>query len=255
MATVMDFFTYLDQRAPFALQMDFDNAGFLVGRGDGEVTRVLVALDITRAVVDEAADLGAQLIVSHHPVIFHPVRSLTDGDSTGRTLMALVKQDIAAICLHTNLDLAAGGVNDALAAAVGLTDTAPLTGEGLGRVGRLEAPWAPADYAARVKRALGAAGLRWTQGRGMVRSVAVGGGACGDLLAAAHGACCDAFVTSDVKYDVFLEADALGVTLIDAGHFPTENVVCPVLADWLREGFPQVEVLYTQRHREVIAYL
>ena len=92
MATVKEIYDFLDQKAPFSLQMDFDNAGFLVGHGEGAVTRIVVALDITEAVAEEAARVGAQLIVSHHPVIFHPVRRLTDDDLTGRLLLSLTER-------------------------------------------------------------------------------------------------------------------------------------------------------------------
>ena len=113
MATVREIYQLLNTLAPFSIQMEFDNAGFLVGRGDQAVDRILVSLDITEPVVSEAAERGAQLIVSHHPVLFHPARSITDGDPTGRILLALVERKIAAICAHTNLDTVAGGVNDA----------------------------------------------------------------------------------------------------------------------------------------------
>ena len=104
MATVREIYQHLDGLAPFSLQMDFDNAGFLVGRGDRQVDKVLVSLDITEEVVAEAAQLGCQLIVSHHPVIFHPAKSVTDATPDGRILLSLVEHNIAAICAHTNLD-------------------------------------------------------------------------------------------------------------------------------------------------------
>ncbi len=115
MATVREIYQYLDGLAPFSLQMEFDNAGFLVGRGERAVSKILVSLDITEEVAEEAAELGAELIVSHHPVIFRPAKSVTDGDPDGRVLLALAEHRIAAICAHTNLDAVAGGVNDALA--------------------------------------------------------------------------------------------------------------------------------------------
>ena len=119
-AAIIDVYRALDQWAPFDTQMDFDNAGFLVGRGEREVRRVLVSLDITEAVAAEAGRWGAELIVSHHPVIFHPVKALTDQTSTGRTLLLLAEQGIGAVCAHTNLDAAQGGVNDCLARALEL---------------------------------------------------------------------------------------------------------------------------------------
>lgn len=265
MAAVKDIYAFLDGLAAFDTQMDFDNAGFLVGRGDRAVTRLLVSLDITEEVVDEAGELGAELIVSHHPVIFHPVKSITERDPVGRTLLALTEKGIAAICAHTNLDVAVGGVNDALAARLGLTDTVVLEPSGLdregcpigiGRVGTAAAgaPSSAADYAAFVKETLGANGVRYVDAGRPVRRVAVGGGACGDMGPQALALGCDTFITSDVKYNQFLDARDMGLNLIDAGHYPTEHVICPILADALRKAFPQVEVLLTRRHREVFSY-
>lgn len=265
MATVREIYQYLDGLAPFSLQMDFDNAGFLVGRGDRQVTRLLVSLDITEEVVAEAAELGCQLIVSHHPVIFFPAKSITDADPTGRTLLALAERQIAAVCAHTNLDAVHGGVNDALAQKLGLVQIEQLKQDGvdasgrpygIGRVGNTAGVpmYAPA-FAAFVKEALGANGVRYVDARRPVRRVAVGGGACADILKDALAMGCDTFVTADVKYNGFLDAKALGVNLIDAGHYPTEQVVVPVLAKWLESGFPKVEVLTTQRHKEVFSYL
>lgn len=265
MAAVKDVFEFLDSIAAFDTQMDFDNAGFLVGRSDRQVKRLLVSLDITEEVAEEAGALGAELIVSHHPVIFHPARSITDRDPVGRTLLALTEKGIAAICAHTNLDASVGGVNDALAARLGLSDTVVLEPSGTDRLGRpigigragsaaADAPTSTAEYAAFVKLALGANGVRYVDAGRPVRRVAVGGGACGDMghLALALG--CDTFVTSDVKYNQFLDARDMGLNLIDAGHYPTENVICPILADALREAFPELEITLTKRHREVFSY-
>lgn len=247
--------------APFSRQMDFDNAGFLVGRAQQEVSKILVTLDITLPVIDEAVQVGAQLIVSHHPVIFHPAKSVTDGDLVGKKLRKLILNDISAICAHTNLDVAQGGVNDALAKALNLQKTGILEtfGEfgpynvkyGLGRYGRLDNSMSPSDFAKMVKESLGCKALRCVLGEKPIAQVAVAGGACGDMLQKAAYFGMDAFVTGDVKYDQFLDAAALGITLIDAGHFPTENVVCPVLQEWLTLNFPEVEVVLSQVHEEV----
>lgn len=265
MATVRDIFTQMDQWAPFETQMDFDNAGFLVGRGEREVRKILVSLDITEPVADEAADWGADLIVAHHPVIFHPVKRLTDETPTGRTLLALAERGIAAICAHTNLDAAEGGVNTQLALGVGLTDTVPLEpmGEdeagrpyGIGRVGKLpDGPLSLAAFAQRVKEGLHLDGLRAMDAGRPVEKVAVGGGACGSMLPLVQAMGCDTFVTSDLKHDLYLEARALGINLLDAGHYSTEAVVCPALAAWAKEAFPAVEVLLAERQGEVFQYL
>ena len=259
MTTVSQVYDFLDQMAPFSTQMSFDNAGFLVGCGDQAVSKILVTLDITLPVIEEAEKTGAQLIVSHHPVIFHPARSVTDQDILGQKLYALVRADLSAICAHTNLDLAQGGVNDALADVLGLDNCVILRKEhetdsfGLGRIGTLTAPVEPAAFARLVRERLDSRSLRATLGNRPVSRVAVGGGSCGDLLYDAAHLGCDALVTGDVKYDQFLDAAALGVTLIDAGHFPTENVVCPVLQARLSAQFSGVEVVLSKVHREVCA--
>ena len=130
MAAVTEIFEAMDRWAPFETQMDFDNAGFLVGRGGREVRKILVALDITEEVAEEAERWGAQLIVAHHPVIFHPARQITDGTSTGRVLLRLIEGGVAAVCAHTNLDAAQDGVNECLARALGLTEMEQLHQDG-----------------------------------------------------------------------------------------------------------------------------
>lgn len=261
MAEVRDIYRFLDRIAPFHTQEDFDNAGFLVGRGDREVKKALVALDITEEVTEEAVRWGAELIVAHHPVIFQPVKSVTDETVTGRVLLALTEGGIAAICAHTNLDAAHGGVNGCLARALELTDIGQLCQAGvddkgrpygIGRTGTVHRPGLSAgEYAAFVKEKLGSACVRYVDGGRPVTKVAVGGGACGSMVEDALAQGCDTFVTADLKYNQFLEARALGLNLLDAGHFPTENVVCAPLAGWLTKEFPQVEVTVSRVHREV----
>jgi dinuclear metal center YbgI/SA1388 family protein len=261
MTKVINVCQCIDAFAPFKIQEDFDNAGFLVGRRHQEVTKILVSLDITREVVEEAVQLGAQLIVAHHPVIFHPVKWITDGTPTGEILLALIENKIAAICAHTNLDAARGGVNDCLAEALELTEIGQLQQAGvdaqgrpygIGRVGTVHRPGLSArEYAAFVKERLNAANVRFVGGGKPVQRVAVGGGACGSMLEDVVAQGCDTFVTADLKYNQFLDAKALGLNLLDAGHFSTENVVCAPMARWLSEEFPMVEVCLSKVHREV----
>lgn len=263
MTTVKEIFDVLQEKAPFELQMSFDNAGFLVGRRSAPVSRVLVALDITGPVIEEAKTSGCQLIVAHHPVIWGGAKTITDETPAGRRLLALVENGIAAICAHTNLDAVEDGVNDALARALGLAEVGQLKQDGVdgrgrpygvGRVGTVdEQPLF--DFAMFVKQTLGSNGLRLVDGGRPVRKVAVGGGSCSSMMGDALALGCDTFVTADVKYDGFLDAKALGLNLIDAGHYPTENVVCPVLRDWLKQAFPALEVSVSEVHHEVFSYL
>ena len=261
MATVREIFSFIDQWAPFETQMSFDNAGFLVGRGERTVNKVLVALDITEEVVVEAVRLGVQLIVAHHPVIFHPVKQITDDSVEGRKLLALTEQGIAAICAHTNLDAAAGGVNEELARVLGLSNVRQLHQDGIdaygrpygiGRVGEVE-KCSLEEFAKRVKATLEVAGVRFYDASHPVCHVAVGGGSCGSMLSDVLAQGCDTFVTADVKYDVFLEAKALGINLIDAGHFSTEQVVCPVLKKQIERAFPNLEVYLSQCQKEAFS--
>lgn len=264
MVTVGDIYHLIDEKAPFSTQMSFDNAGLLVGDSGQEVNRVLVSLDITQDVEAEAAELGCQLIVSHHPVIFHPLKRLTSDDPTSRVVCALVRQRISAICAHTNLDMAQDGVNDCLAEAAGLTSFELLavdgkapdgTAIGCGRVGMLKAgECSLAEYMAFLKRTLQPRGMRFVDAGKPVCRVAVGGGACADYMDDAIAKGCDTFVTSDVKYNGFLDARDKGINLIDAGHYPTENVVCPRLVSWITQRYPELAVCQSARHGEVFRY-
>lgn len=260
MAVIGDIYQYMNQWAPFELQMDFDNAGFLVGRREAVVRRILVSLDITEEVVEEAAEQGCQLVVSHHPVIFHPARTVTDETVTGRIVLALAERKIGAICAHTNLDAVQDGVNDALFQVLELNNPQQLHQDGvdakgapygIGRVGTVHQQGMRAgEYAAFVKERLHAASVRYVDSGKPVCKVAVGGGSCGSMLADAAAMGCDTFVTADVKHDQYLDAKAMGITLMDAGHYATENVVCPLIVSRLEQAFPEVEVLRSKRNCE-----
>ena len=250
---------FLFEVAPAELRQSWDNVGLLVGDPAAPAEKVLVALDITRDVVEEAVEGGFSLIVAHHPVMncaWHPVQTVRPDNDQGWILTTLIQNRIAAICMHTNLDSAPGGVNDALAEALGLTEIGPLSDDGLGRVGMLPREMDLPAFAAFVKERLGANGVRYAAcGEKKIRRVAVGGGACGEFAPLAAELGCDAFVTADLKYHDFQNAAALGLHLLDAGHFPTENVVCPVAAALLHERFPELTVSLSQRHREIIQYV
>ena len=255
MVTVKTIFAYLDEIAPVRYQMDFDNAGFLVGDMNAPVTRVLTALDITDDVISEAESIGAQLIVSHHPMIFHSLKQVRADELTGRKVLRLAKLGIAAVCMHTNLDIADGGVNDALMQALDadVSGILELTGSdengvplGCGRIGRLRHPMPLNAFLPYVSERLHVTGLRYCDGGKDAEQIAVCGGSGGNLLELAYEAGCDTLVTADVKYDRFLAAKELGVNLIDADHFCTENVVIPVITEKLRNQFPN---LIIQRSR------
>ena len=181
------------------------------------------------------------------------MQTLRTDDRQGRVLTDLLRHNIAAICMHTNLDAAEGGVNDVLAEKLGLHDTKPLTDEKIGRVGTLNCEKPLVEFLQDVIKYLGCNGLRYVDCGRPVHRVAVGGGACGDYIGQAIALGCDTFVTSDLSYHEFLDTKALN--LIDAGHFPTENVICPVIAERLQAAFPHISVALSAAHdREIIQY-
>ena len=256
MIAVRDVEKKLFDWAPLELAVSWDNVGHLVGEPEAEVKKVLVALDITEAVVQEAIDCGADLIVAHHPVMnckWHEVQRIRSDDAQGRILINMIRNGISAICMHTNLDAAEGGVNDVLAEKLGLTGIELLNEEKIGRVGTLKCELPLVEFARFVVESLGCNGLRYIDAGKPVHRVAVGGGACSGYIGQAIALGCDTFVTSDLKYNDFL--DTKGINLIDAGHFPTENVVCPVVVEYLQKAFPELTVVYsTAHHCEVIQY-
>jgi len=253
--TVQTIFEYLNARFPVSSAMSGDNVGILAGNPAASVTRVMLTLDCTPAVVEEALQMGCELIISHHPLIFRPLSRVLPGHFVTDALTALLKNDIALISMHTNLDAGSAGVNDCLAAALELQDVELLPdGEGIGRMGTLPETMTGDTFVHHVKDRLDAPGLRHTPITGHIRKVAVGGGACGDYWEAAIAAGCDALVTADVKYSMFSYAAHAGLLLIDAGHFSTENVVIEPLGEGLQEAFPELLFFISAVHHDVTCF-
>ena len=262
MTTVNDILQYIETIAPPYMQENWDNVGLLCGSKSAPVTKILVALDPFEHVCREAAEWGAELIVTHHPIIFQALKSITDDTSVGRGIRTLIRNDISAINAHTNLDQTPGGVNDVLAQTLGLANIQVIDECGVDEEGR---PWgllrcgevserALPDFLAEVKEKLHCDGLRYVSGGRLVHKVAVGGGACAGELRAAVKAGCDTFVTSDVKYNQFWDAKELDVNLVEAGHFYTENPAVAVLAEKLRAAFPELEVKISEKHNDCMKF-
>ena len=262
MVHVSDILQFVETLAPRSMAMDWDNVGLLCGSKATPVTKVLVALDPFEHVCEEAAAWGAEVIVTHHPLIFKPLPNVTDETTIGRGIRTLIKHDISAINAHTNLDQAPGGVNDVLARKLALVNIQVMnpcgttdSGEPWGLLRMGEVPQQPLDaFLRRVKTLLDCEGLRYVDGGKPVRRVAVGGGACGDGWREALDAGCDTFVTSDIKYNQFWDARDAGLNLIDAGHFHTENPVVPLLAEKIAAAFPEIQVKISESHRDCMKY-
>lgn len=252
MTKVQDILQFIETLAPTSLKMDWDNVGLLCGSKNTPVTKILVALDPFEGVCKEAAAFGAELLVTHHPLIFHAPKAITDETSVGRSILTLCEHAISAINAHTNLDCAEGGVNDILAARLGLSNVEVLP-SGLLRAGEV-AEQSLEDFLSDVQCNLGCQGLRYVDSGKSVRKVAVGGGSCADGMLDALDAGCDTFVTADVRYNAFWDAHDLGINLIDAGHFATENPVVAVLAEKIAAAFPEVEVKISETHTDCMKY-
>ena len=259
MTTVGDILAFLETVAPRYMQYEWDNTGMLCGSRRKEVKKILVALDPFQVVCQEAADLGADLLLTHHPLISTAPKAINDETDMGRAIMTLIRNNITAVNAHTNLDCAPDGVNDTLAVTLGLADIRIVDPKGDDpQYGLLRMGTVPAqplsDFLATVKERLGCQGLRYVDCGKPVCKVAVGGGSCGSDLPDAVKAGCDTFVTADVKYNQFRDALSWGVNLIDAGHFHTENPVCAVLAEKLRAAFPECEIILSKNLQDPMKF-
>lgn len=247
--TVNDIYTFLNDKYDFALALPYDNVGHLVGSLSSAVTGIVVCLDCTEEAVTVAVENGANLIVSHHPVIFDPLKSVTEESIIYR----LIRNDISVISAHTNLDQADGGVNDALCLALELTNIEKVTdSEGfVFRLGELNEPLSADEFASFVSKKLNLR-VKYVGNNSAIKRVAVCSGSGGSMLADVATLGVDAYVTADIKHNVLLSAHELGLVLIDAGHFETEDPVVAHLAKALQKEFPQTKVI--ENHFTPIKY-
>lgn len=240
--TVRNIADFLNEYCPFETKCEWDNCGLLVGDASREVNKIGFALDITKEAAEFASKNGIDLIISHHPVIFNPLRKIEKGNP----VYTMINNNISAICVHTCLDKAAGGVNDALAANLGFK-VYPLTDSGdeaMVRIAEIEA-MSGEELAEYVGRKLDAE-IRLADCGKEIRKIAMCGGSGCDFIKNAVDASCDAFITGDASHRNFLDALASGITLIAAGHFETENPVMSVLADEIGKKFNVETVLIPQ---------
>lgn len=217
---VRDIVSWLNGIAPLESAEDFDNVGLLLGDANTEVHGVLFGMDLTEALLTEALARGVNTIVTHHPFIFHAVKRIDYTEPQGRLLCRLAESRMNVIAAHTNWDKATGGVGDSLAQALGLAEVAPL--DDYIRMGTLPTPLSPVEFASHVRRALHIEPRVFTANDRPIARVAVAGGAYGEgyALAAFRGA--DAYVVGEIKHHELADAFARGLSIYDAGHYPTE---------------------------------
>lgn len=254
-----DIINVLEQLASPSLSASWDNVGLLVGDNQQKIDSILLAIDITPEVLEEAIENNVDLIVTHHPMIFSPVKNITSGNFIGNTIMKLIQQKICVYAMHTNLDIAEGGVNDTLAKALDLEEISSLAHEEYEyvRKGKLKEPVNLIKFANSIKKRLGVNVLKIIGKEDRIISqVAVSSGAYSSIAEVVAAEGIDAVVTGDLKYHDALEISHLGLCAIDAGHFGTENIVLPVMQNYLLEKLGKdCNVLLSKKSEDIFKYI
>ena len=251
--TVKDLLKALDKIAAFGLAEEWDNVGLMLGDPNQPVKGIIVALDPTEELLAEAQEIGADCIITHHPLIFHPLKAIYMDQPMGRFLRRALENEISVIGFHTNLDQAAGGVNDVLASSLGMLDSRPLAPAGndaepgaaigFGRVGRLPDPLSSEAFIGYLCDFFKLPVLRVAgQLPEEISTVAVCGGSGSDLATAAFASGAQVYITGEVKHSTARWAEAAGFCIIDAGHFATENPVVESLVEVLLDFFAEKDI-------------
>ena len=258
--TVTDICLFMNQLAPVAYAESWDNPGLLLGHLAQHVHKILVALDLSPEVAEQAIEQECDIIITHHPYYFSLPKTLAVTDTKMEVLYELIKHDVALYAAHTNLDAAKGGVNDVLAARLGLEDVTEIPRkdcpeQGLARIGVLAEPMELKAFAAKVRDDLGAEHLTFAGGEEPVYKVAVVGGSGADFMEDALAAGADTLVTGDLKYHVAQKALNLGLNVVDGTHQLTESPVIDkleqVLNTWRDESGRHFEVIRAEEERNL----
>ena len=244
--TVRELEAKLFELFPKELAAEYDNVGLLVGDGDSEVRGIAVALDCTKGAIEFAKEIGANVIITHHPVIFQGVKTAIEGD----IVFELIKSGISCIAMHTNFDSANGGVCDALANALGITNVAPIvTSEGvIIRKGELCTPLLADDFAKFIKQALGGS-VKYADCGKMIKTVALCSGSGSDFLCDAISYGADAYVSGEIKHHLYFEATNNNISVFDCGHYESEVIAMDVLKNALKSIFSGKVEIYC--HNEI----
>ncbi len=250
MITAGQIYAYINEIAPFETAMSFDNVGLLIGSAEQTSEKVLLALDVTSEVIREAFEDGAKIIISHHPIIFSPLKSI----EVGSVPYLAVKNDITVISAHTNLDIAEIGVNNTLAEAVGVISEGGTNSECL-LIGELEKEIDSDKFAYRIKSALSCHGLRYSKRNGTIKKVGISCGAGGSNIFAAVSAGADAFVTGEIKHHEILFAGQHNTAIYDIGHFCSEDMIIPKLAGILGKKFPDTTFKQAKADLDKLMYI
>jgi dinuclear metal center YbgI/SA1388 family protein len=258
----IDIIAFLDLFAPPALAEDWDNTGLLLGRRDKDVTLVMTCLTLTEDVADEAVRERCDLVVSHHPLMFKAIQRITSDTPEGRTILTLLGHDIAVYSPHTSFDSAREGINQQLATRLGLKGIAPLRplevltpAFGSGRHGRLPSPIRLDAFCTLVKSTLPCGHITFVgEPERNIQNVAVACGAAAEFLRDAVSLGCDVLLTGEGRFHAALEARALGIALVLAGHYATERPGIENLADVLGREFPSLTVWASRSETDPLSW-
>lgn len=241
MVKVKDIIERIEKFAPCRLAYDWDNTGFIAGDREKKVKKVFLTLDVLKETVDEAKEFGADMIISHHPILFKGIQNIDYSTQDGYIVSELIKNDIALYCAHTSMDCAKGGINDILANKLGIKNPEVIEknenfeGCGLGRIGKISREMTLKEYAEFVKEKLNTPFVRVCGDFDKkISTVAVGGGACDDLIPDVIKFGADVLVTADMKYHISQGAVCDGIAIIDAGHYPTEVFVTEIFEEIIK---------------------
>ncbi|MBQ8720408.1 MAG: Nif3-like dinuclear metal center hexameric protein [Clostridia bacterium] len=241
--TVKELYQKMSERIPEELREAWDNDGLMCSADTStDVHRALVSLDVTEEIVDYAIENGFDLIVSHHPLIFKPLGSLTEDSHVARKVIKLINNNISVFSFHTRADKVTGGVNDQLCDLIGLFDTHPFGEGGIGRIGRIDEECTLEDFVYRLKDQLGLQGVLVSDGYNRVSTIAVLGGDGKDYVKAALESGADTYISGRIGYNMMEEAAEMGINLIEAGHYFTEYPVTSFFSTILNRLDPQMYV-------------
>lgn len=252
--TVRDILDYLSELAPLETAESYDNVGLLIGGADDSVTGVCCCLDITHEVIEEALKKKADLIISHHPVIFEGLKSIPPWSP----VMKLVKNNIAAIAMHTNFDKAKDGVNAALVKALCFKSDGSFE-NGYGAICEITRDFTPKTLAEFCRKSLGIECVRYSRKNAEQKrlsrvAVCCGGGVDRDIMRLARENGIDAIISGDIKHNFWIEAENCGITLIDAGHFGTERAAAETLERLVKERFSDIPVFSAECETDHCGY-
>lgn len=260
MDMVSEIYKYIDSVAPFSTQEKWDNSGLLTGNMNRKVSKALLCLDISKKVADEAVEIGAELVISHHPVIFHPLYSLLDDEPACK----LWKNGISAICVHTPFDCAENGMSDILMELVGfekIDGILEVVGQkadgvyGFGSVGESDTEYTAVQLGRKLHDILNCTVVKYNDSGNIIKKAAFCTGSGGNLIEAAANCGVDAYITSEIKHDQWIFAERKGISVFDCGHYHTEIIGMQRLCKMLEAEFSNIEFIMSSSEKDPVNYV